>query len=183
MAVPHVDSPETYRREYLEPRFTLRQAAHAADFPLNTLRSNYQRGWFRSFSTAMAVGRGRTQRLCLGDVLVLAIASRLIDIGFRPLEAYNAAAPFGIVAHTPKGGERRLPFQLFDRDEYNSVFVWRLGTPSRVIRVSKADGVPLEQLRLDDPFGEAAVALLLNRVEATVFRRLHLPLPEGFGGR
>ena len=176
-------SPEAYRRIYLEPRFTLRQAALAAGFPLNTLRSNYQRGWFRSYGSGMAVGRGRAQRLCLGDILVLAIASRLIDIGFRPLDAFNAVAPFALVAHTPKDtAERRLPFQLFDRVQFDSIFVWRMGSPALVIRVNKGDGIPLDQLRLDSPSGEAAVALLLNSVEATVFNRLGLPGPEAPDG-
>lgn len=182
MRVSDGNNPQAYHRTYLEPRFTLREAAHAASFPLNTLRSNYQRGWFRSFASGMSVGRGRAQRLCLGDILVLAVASRLIDIGFRPLDAYNAAAPFGLVAHRPRDGQRRLPFQLFDRGEFNSLFVWRVGLPSRVVRVGKGEGIPLEDLRLDDPFGQAAVTLLLNSVEATVFARLRLALPELYGG-
>jgi hypothetical protein len=163
--------------DYLEPKYRLRQAADAAAVPLNTLRSNYQRGWFQSFGNGMASGRGRAQRLCLGDILVLAIASRLIDIGLRPLDAYNAARPFGQVGGNRRGVSCRMPFGLFKRDEFDSVFIWRRGSASRVVPVRKGQGVPLELLKLDDSFGEAAVTLLLNAVEATVFEALKLPLP------
>lgn len=163
--------------DYLKPRFTLRRAADAAAFPVNTLRSNYQRGWFRSFGEGLDVGKGRAQRLCIGDVLVLALASRLIDLGLRPLEAYNAAAPFGFVAHTPKGMPRRMPFQLFDRSQFDSIFIWRRGAPARVIGVPRGGMVPRSDLRLDEEFGEATVVLHLNVIEARVFDRLGL-FPE-----
>lgn len=163
--------------DYIEPRFRLKQASVAAAFPLNTLRSYYQRGWFRSFGNGMSVGKGRAQRLCLGDVLVLAIASRLIDLGLRPLDAYNAARPFGLAATTPKGVARRTPFRLFDRREFDSLLVWQKQSAGRVIPVRKRAGISLSDLPLDDPFGEAAVLLRLNAVEATVFEKLGLPLP------
>src|SRR5688572_25578928 len=100
--------------DYTAPRYTLRQAAEAAAFPLNTLRSNYQRGWFRSFASPDAIGRGHTRWLCLGDVLALAIASRLTELRIRPMEAWTAAYLFGTVAVVKKGGPARRPFELFD---------------------------------------------------------------------
>jgi hypothetical protein len=102
----------------------------------------------------------------------------LIDMGLRPLDAYNAAAPFGLAAHTPKGLPRRLPCQLFDRSKFDTIFVWRRGAPARVIGVPKGGAIPQLDLRLDDEFGEATVTLLLNAVEATVFKKLGFPFSE-----
>lgn len=160
---------------YLNPRFTFRQAAAASGFTVNTLRSNFQRGWFRSFGNGLHSGQGRTQRLCLGDVLVLAIASRLIDVGIRPSDAYNAAYKFGAVTRNKPGQPRRLPFQTFDRDKYETILMWRNGS-HEVIPVARDE--PLAKLRLDDADGMAVVVLSLNATEAAMFARLGLSLPE-----
>lgn len=164
--------------DYLVPRYTFRQAALAAAFPVNTLRSNYQRGWFRSFANGLSKGRGRSQLLCLGDILVLAIASRLIDMGMRPLDAFNVAQPFGLAARTPAGHEPRKPFQLFDRAKYRTVLIWRKDAVHRVVPVENDAGVPSE-LFDDDAFGVATLVLPLNPVESTVCRRLGVSMPEG----
>jgi len=169
--------------DYLEPKFRLRQAALAADFPLNTLRSYYQRGWFRSFADGLGKGKGRAQRLCLGDILVLAIASRLVGVGLSPLDAYNAAYPYGITAKTPRGIRRRMPFELFDREEFDSVLVWSLGSAALVVPVRKGDGISLVELGLDAEFGEATIAISLNAVERTVFEKLGLPILNEIGGQ
>jgi hypothetical protein len=166
-------------QEYLKPRYTFRQAAEAAAFPLNTLRSNFQRGWFNSFAEGLATHRGSARKLCLGDILVLAIASRLIDQGERPMNAYNAALPFGIVGFTPKalrdrGYPSRRPFELFNRDDFDTYLLWRRGSAARVIAVEKGAAVPVNE-GLDDEgkqFGVATTVLLLNAVEATVFKHL-----------
>lgn len=175
----HQVSDKPYWEKYLKPCFTFRQAAEAAAFPLNTLRSNYQRGWFQSFGKALNAGRGRAQKLCLGDVLVLAIASRLIDQGERPLNAYNAALPFGVVGTTPKaiidlGFVRRRPFELFDRSQFDTYLLWRRGSPARVLPVGKGLPVPIND-GLDQEgkqFGVATTVLLLNAVEQTVLKQL-----------
>ena len=169
------------RSNYLEPRFSFREAAEAAAFPLNTLRSYYQRGWFESFARGLKAGRGRAQMLCLGDVLVLAIASRLIDQGERPINAYTGARPFGLIASTPKnlleqGHPRRLPFELFNQDEFDTYLLWRRGSPTRVIAVPKDGAVPVNA-GLDEEgiqFGVATSVILLNAVERTVFKMLGL---------
>ena len=168
--------------DYLEPRYRLRAAAEAAAFPLNTLRSNYQRGWFQSFGNGLSAGRGRAQRLCLGDILVLAIASRLIDAGVAPMEAYNAAVSFGVVAKTPKGVWRRMPFELFDRDQFHTILVWRRGSAANVVPVRKGQGLTLDELGVWDAFGEVSMVLPLNAVEATVFAQLGLSDSEPPGG-
>lgn len=178
------------RSDYLEPRFSFRQAAEAAAFPLNTLRSNYQRGWFRSFAQGLSAGRGRAQMLCLGDVLVLAIASRLIDQGERPMNAYNAALPFGIVGSTPKalldqGFLRRGAFQLFDDSHFDTFLLWRRGSPPRVIPVTKGGSVPVNT-GLDEEgtkFGVATTILPLNPVEQTVFSKLGIRQAEALDVR
>ena len=160
---------------YLEPRYTFRQAAAAADFPVNTLRSNFQRGWFRSFGNGLHPGQGRTQRLCLGDILVLAIAGRLIDLGISPSNAYNAAYAFGAVTRNQPGQPRRQPFQSFDRSKYETLLLWRRGSPE-VVPLSRDD--PVTRLGLDGLEDRAAVVISLGAVEATMFSRLGLPLPD-----
>jgi hypothetical protein len=168
-------------QDYLEPRYTFREGAIAAAFPLNTLRSNYQRGWFQSFGEGLATRRGSARKLCLGDILVLAIASRLIDQGERPLNAYNAALPFGLVGSTPKalreeGHPPRRPFELFNREHYDTYLLWRRGSAARVVPVAKGNPVRVEE-GLDEEgrqFGVATTVLPLNAVEATVLRQLGL---------
>ena len=169
--------------EYLEARFTFRQAANAAAFPLNTLRSYYQRQWFRSFVAEPTSRRGSARKLCLGDILLLAIASRLIDQGERPLNAYNAALPFGIVGSLPetlrkRGQPPRRPFELFDRDRFDTYLLCRSGSASRIISVEKGAAVPVHQ-GLDEEgkqFGVATTVICLNAVEATVFKELQISL-------
>lgn len=164
--------------DYFSPRFTLRQAANASDFPYNTMRSYYQRGWFKSFSSALSQGRGRTGQLCLADVLVLSIASRLIEVGVRPLNAYADASSFAVIARTPKGFDRRKPLQLFDQERYQTVFVWQPGASPRVVPLPKADArIQLGELfYAADPeeYASAAVVIPLNPLEALVFRRLKI---------
>jgi len=167
--------------EYLEARFTFRQAATAAAFPLNTLRSYYQREWFRSFVPDPTTRRGSARKLCLGDILVLAIASRLIDQGERPLNAYNAALPFGIVGSLPKalrerGHPPRRRFELFNRHEFDTYLLCRRGSASRIIAVEKGAAVPVHQ-GLDaegKQFGVATTVVCLNAVETTVFKQLRI---------
>ena len=165
--------------DYASPRFTLRESSEAADFPLNTLRSYLQRGWFKSLAQNLGGGRGKAGLLSLGDVLVLAIASRLIDVGMRPVNAYHAALPFALAASTPRGLESRRPFELFDPSKYITVFVWRAGFPARVVPVAKDEAVdPLLSANSflgDDDYGPASVGIVINQVRATVFERLHIP--------
>jgi hypothetical protein len=167
--------------DYLAPRYTFRQAAEAAAFPLNTLRSNYQREWFRTFGQPLAPGRGRARKLCLGDVLILAIASRLIDLGIHPLKAWNAAFLFGLVTHIKKDGPRRRPFELFDASAYETVLVWRPDRRPQVVAVSrKTKALELGELGLDaeeEAFGVCSVVLPLNPVQRTVFDKLGLSRP------
>jgi hypothetical protein len=167
---------------YLDARFTFREAAIAAAFPLNTLRSYYQRDWFRSFVKESETRRGSARKLCLGDVLLLAIASRLIDQGLRPLNAYNAALPFGIVGSLPKalrdqGYPLRRPFELFDREQFDTYLLCRSESAARIIPVERGAAVPVDQ-GLDAEgklFGVATTVVLLNAVEATVFKQLRVP--------
>lgn len=169
--------------QYLEARFTFRQAADAAAFPLNTLRSYYQREWFRSFVKEPASRRGSARKLCLGDILVLAVASRLIDQGERPLNAYNAALPFGVLGSRPKalrdsGYPFRRPFELFDRKQFDTYLLCRSGSAGRIIAVKQGAAVPVnEGLDADgQQFGVATTVVLLNAVEGVVFKQLGVPM-------
>jgi len=155
---------------FREPKFRLSRAATAAGFSLNTLRSNYQRGWFRSFAGALGTGQGRAQRLCLGDVIVLAIARRLVDLRIHPVEAFNAAYAFGLVAKQYPHVPRRPPFELFDPARFRTVFAWKPGTTAQILPVARGGGVPLEQLKLLD--GEGTICLLLNPIVEDVFEKL-----------
>lgn len=162
--------------DYFTPRFTLRQAAAASDFPYNTMRSYYQRAWFRSHANALRQGRGRASLLCLADVLVLTIASRLIEVGVSPINAYAAAQPFAVAARTPKGMQRRRPPELFNRKTFETLFVWQPGSLAQVVPVQRASpDLPLTWLFDnvgDDGYASAAVAIPLNPLERLVFQRL-----------
>jgi hypothetical protein len=169
--------------DYTAPRYTLRQASAAASFPLNTLRSNFQRGWFRSFANRPATGKGHTRRLCLGDVLVLAIADRLTQLRVHPINAWNAAYFFGAVTVQRKGWPRRGQFELFDEELYETVLIWRPESPPEIVPVSKdTRSLDLNSFQLtpaEQDFGVALVLLLLNPVQRTVFKKLRLSQRAG----
>jgi hypothetical protein len=168
------------RLNYFEPRYRLSQVAGATGFSLNTLRSNFQRDWFHSHGSGVNLGQGRAQRLCLADVMVLAIARRLIALGLHPNTSFNAALPFGRAAKTPKGLPPRWPGELFPEDDFETVMVWKPGRVAEILPVRKADGIKLEQLTFDDD-EDATVCLHLNPIERRVFTKLNVRLPEESG--
>ena len=133
-----------------------------------------------------APGRGRAHKLCLGDVLVLAIASRLIDLGIHPLKAWNAAFLFGAVTHIKKDGPRRRPFELFDVSAYDTVLVWRPDRRPQILAVSReTKALELDDLGFDageEAFGVCSIVLPLNAVEHTVFDTLGLGVRQVFRG-
>ena len=169
--------------DYHSPRFTFRQASIAADFPLNTLRSYFERGIFASLARDLSRGRGKVRRVCLGDVLVVAIASRLIDIGIRPVNAFGAAILFGRIAETPVGIRRRMPLQLFDRSQFETILVWGQGEAPQFLPVLKSTGevaLPVETLPRDFlDYGVAVTVLPLSGMEAIVFTRLGIAAELG----
>lgn len=164
--------------DYSAPLYTFRQASEAAAFPLNTLRSYYQREWFSSFVPDVSAGRGVARKLCLGDVLVLAIASRLIDLGIQPGEAWKVGYLFGAITQTRKDGPKRRPFQLFDERAYETVLIWRKGQlPSIVPVAATSRQISVELFSGDEEesaFGVVSVVLPLNALQETVFRKLGL---------
>lgn len=160
--------------DYFEPGFRLSQAALAAGFEQNTLRSNFQRQWFRSFATKDRPGRGRAKRLCLADVVVLAITRRFIDLGLHPAEAFKAAFPFGLVSKIRKGQPARPPCTAFDPRRFDTVLVWRPGG-AEVMPIPKGEGVQLDALGLTGGTGDAVICLMVNDIEANVMSKLGLP--------
>jgi len=70
-----------------------------------------------------------------------------------------------------------MPFELFDRHEFDTVFVSQIGFVAQVIPVRKGEGIPLVDLGLDDEFGEATITISLNAVQSVVFQKLGVPLP------
>jgi len=169
------------RLDYFEPRYRLSQVAAATGFSLNTLRSNFQREWFRAHGSGVNLGQGRAQRLCLADVMVLAIARRLIALGIHPITSFEAALPFGRAAKTPKGFPARWPGELFPEDKFDTIMVWKPGRVADVLPIRKSDGIRLEQLALDDDGEDATICLHLNPIERNVFARLNVRGPEAEG--
>lgn len=161
--------------DYESPRFTFRQAALSADFPLNTLRSYYQRELFKPPAN-VSEGRGKTRYLSLGDILILAIAARLIDIGMNPFRAFHVARPFVEDTYASDDVRPRLPYELFDRAEYETVLVWDGESPARVIPVPLTNDnltLPLSRLPHDVlDYGTGLVVMPLSGLEKTVFTRL-----------
>jgi hypothetical protein len=79
---------------YSDPRYSLRDAASASGFSLNTLRSNFQRGWFRVIGGQASEVGGLPHMLSLRDVLHIAAAERLWEAGVHPEVAFRAALNF-----------------------------------------------------------------------------------------
>lgn len=154
-----------------EAKWTFAQAAQLAGYEkLNTLRSYFQKGWFRIIGRPPASkGRGSAELLSLYDVLSLAVAKHLIDLGAVPRLAFEAGVSFGHF-----GDASRDPGEL-----YGSGFTVMVYFPSdgatRILRVKSA--VELAELFSHPRSGkrEGSIQLLLNDVERSVFLQL-----EGF---
>jgi hypothetical protein len=154
--------------DYHTPRWTLREAAATAGYDsVNTLRAYYQRGHFRIVGGEAAKARGLSSLLNLRDVLHLAVAGRLIDVGVHPRHAFDAGRTF---AHS--GDERRDPAKIYDPREGFTVLIYRPRTGRADVQLMGAgDTLGFTDLFVDTALGGrgAAVVILLNDVERDVF--------------
>lgn len=149
-----------------EFRWTLAEAAQLAGYDKhNTLRSYFQKGWFRIVGGQAARGRGSAGLLTLHDVLGIAVARRLIDAGADPRLAFEAGLGF---AHF--GVEGRDPGGVFDfRDRGFTILIFFPSDGASRIVATK-DAVGFNDLFIHPRSGarEAGVHLLLNDVEKSV---------------
>lgn len=156
--------------DYTTPLFPIREAAAAAGFEVNTLRSLYGRGHFRIIGGEAAKARGLANMLNLRDTMHIAVAKRLMDVGVHPKQAFEVGVSF---AHSSYG--ERLPAMLFDQREHGyTVLIFHPKSGQAQI-VATEDGLDFAQLFFDPSTGrrDDAVAILLNDVELSVFRALH----------
>lgn len=167
--------------DYDTARYTFRQAAIAAGFEPNTLRSYYapNRAFFRIIGGEAAKAKGLAGLLSLRDVLHLAVAQRLIEMGVHPRHAFEAGLDFAHTSDSPAGGPSRDPGELFDVSYAWTALVWQPGTRGRVVAMlAKDPTLSWADLFYNRHTGKRgpAVVILLNDVEKQVFDAL------GIGG-
>lgn len=150
--------------DYRTPIYPIRQAAAAAGFELNTLRSLYRRGHFRIIGGEEAKSRGLGHALNLRDIMHVAVAKRLMDVGVHPKDAFDAGTHF---AHTASGATRD-PAEMFD--EGFTVLVYFVSTGSTRV-VPMKDVLEFSTLFINRETGEREnpLLILLNDVERDVF--------------
>lgn len=156
--------------DYDTPLYPIRQAAMAAGFELNTLRSLYQRGRFRVVGGEEAKARGLGHVLNLRDILTVAVAKRLMDAGAEPAAAFMAGVRF---VHVGSGGSIRLPGEVHKNGFTVMVFFPSTGS-DRI--VSLKSSLPFAELFINPDTGkrDTPVVLLLNDVERDVFMALRI---------
>ena len=161
--------------DYDTPRYPIRQAAAAAGFELNTLRSLYQRGHFEIVGGEEAKARGLAAFLNLRDVMHIAVSKRLIDMGIHASDAFIAGKDF---AHTSSGRDagqhaHRLPAELYRGWFTVLVYHPALGS-GRVLPMT--DGLQFSDLFHDPHAGgrHNPVVIFLNDVEREVFTALNV---------
>jgi hypothetical protein len=143
-------------------KFSMRDAARASGFALNTLRSLYGRGHFQILGGEDKKGRGLAADLSVEDIMCIAVAKVAIDAGVHPRTAFKAGRQFAYSsggACDPHTGFR-LPSHLFDSGE--TVLIWQPASDTTKI-VSAADSIALTVL-FEGTGPQAAVALLLDEV-------------------
>lgn len=161
--------------EYGVPKYTISEAAKASGFPINTLRSLYQRGHFKIVGGEDKKGRGLAAELTLEDVLCLSVAKVAVDAGVHPRVAFEAGKTFAYMSGGAAGqntGER-LPSHVFAGGF--TVLVCHPATGTTKI-LNTNDGLSFTDLFHDAGFlgRHASVVILLNDVERSVFNALGL---------
>ena len=169
--------------DYETPKYPIREAAAAAGFELNSLRSLYQRGHFRVVGGVEAQARGIGASLNLRDIMHIAVAKRLMDVGVHPKDAFEAAMFF---AHTGKGGSGwvgepmqgpiRNPAGMFSngRTELFTVLIYfASNNQSRIVPMEKQT-LDFSTLFINRATGQRdnPVLIYLNDVERQVFLAL-----------
>lgn len=169
-----------FQYDYVTPLYPIREAAAAAGFELNTLRSLYRRGHFRIIGGEEAKAKGLGHALNLRDIMHVAVAKQLMDAGVHPKDAYEAGVIF---AHTGKGqsgwvaepgtGPVRNPAGMFDKGF--TVLVYFPATGSNRI-VPMKDSLDFSTLFIDPTSGARInpILVFLNDVERAVFTALNV---------
>jgi hypothetical protein len=167
--------------DYDTPKYPIRDAASASGFSLNTLRSNYQRGWFRIIGGERAQGEGLPHMLSLRDVLHVAVAHRLWTAGVHPEIAFKAGINF---AHS--GGEDdahdglfRVPAGVFESSKARTFLLYHPSEaksefPGRIIAVphNSPETLLKELFRGNSSSTDTALILDLEDLEIRVLRLL-----------
>src|SRR5436190_5062814 len=169
--------------DYDTPKWTLREAAVAAGYEPNTLRSYYSphRKLFRIIGGAEAQAKGLAGLLNLRDVLQLAVAQRLIEIGVHPGDAFQAGVDFAHTSTTPSGWPTRDPAELFDPREAFTFLIWMPGRGGEVVPVKTSDPrLDVVHLIYNQASGRRgpAIVILLNDVQNDVFAALRIARPD-----
>ncbi len=166
-----------FEYDYETPLYPVREAANAAGFELNTLRSLYQRGHFRVIGGEEAKARGLGRMLNLRDIMHVAVAKRLMDLGLHPKDAFEAGIYF---AHTGTGGSgwvgddtielTREPAGVFGKG-FTVLVHFPVTGSTRIVPMK--DGLDFSTLFVDRSVGRAnPVLVFLNEVEHSVFTAL-----------
>lgn len=152
--------------EYGIAKYTLREAADATGFALNTLRSFYAREHFRIVGGEDKKGRGLAALLTLEDVLCIGAAKALVDAGVHPRTAFNAGVAFAYVADG-----NRHPAGTFGSGF--TVLICHPSTGHTKI-VNMKDSLGFADLFTDMRAGgrHAAIVVLLDDVEKCVLGKL-----------
>ncbi|WP_103729934.1 hypothetical protein [Novosphingobium sp. HII-3] len=174
-----------FHYDYETPKYPIREAAAAAGFQLNTLRSLYQRGHFRVVGGVEAQARGLGHTLNLRDIMHVAVAKRLMDVGVHAKDAFEAATRF---AHTGTGGSGwagepmkgpfRVPAGMFSdgKAELFTVLIYFASSgQNRVVPMDK-HVLDFSTLFINRETGQRENPLLifLNDVERAVFTALNV---------
>ncbi len=161
--------------DYDTPLYPIREAAQAAGFELNTLRSLYQRGHFRIIGGEEAKARGLGHMLNLRDIMHVAVAKRLMDVGVHAKDAFEATISF---AHMGSGGSGwvgeamsgpvRDPAGMYDKGFTVLVYFPASGT-ARIVQMEQS--LDFAALFVNPYSGarENPVLIFLNDVEHSVF--------------
>ncbi|MEK6722370.1 MAG: hypothetical protein AABZ04_02475 [Pseudomonadota bacterium] len=163
-----------FNYDYSTPRYPIREAAQAAGFELNTLRSLYQRGHFSIIGGEEAKARGLGHMLNLRDIMHVAVAKQLMEAGVHPKDAFQAAIHFAHVGSggsgwvgEPMTGPTRLPAGLFD-DGFTVLIYF---AASQGVKIIQTNGALDFGTLFISPNGdrEPAIVICLNFVEHAVF--------------
>jgi hypothetical protein len=149
-----------------ELRWTLSQAAQIAGYAkLNTLRSYFQRGWFRIVGGEAAKSRGSAGLLTLHDVLAVGVARPLIEAGAEPRLAFEAGLVF---AHFGEDG--RDPGGTFDLVKCGFTVMVFFPSDGACRILATKDALHFNDLFVHPRTGarETGLHLLLNDVEKSV---------------
>lgn len=165
--------------DYQTPLYPIRQAAAAAGFEVNTLRSLFQRGHFEIVGGEEAKARGLGHTLNLRDVMQHAVSKRLMDMGVHARDAFKAARDF---AHTASGGsgwvggpmsEGREPGGLYKTGFTVLVYFPASGT-SRVVQMCDSLDFGTLFVNRQTSARENPILIYLNDVERDVFSALQV---------